>query len=108
MAWRWLGVGAAALLLALALPVGQSDSAVPAWGSWRYPLALAQDDLAGEKIERLQLVLRKLRATLQSMKAIEELEKQGLPRDQAKEIQQAAEAKVRQLTRDILFILKSM
>jgi len=104
----WVGAGIAVMLatLAPALPVMPALGAITQFG---YPQARAQDvDIEEEKLRRLQLTLKKLRVTLQSMKEIEALTQQGLPAEQAKEIRAAAEAKVRQLISDVLFILRTM
>lgn len=86
------------LFLALAVPVSTNGIS--------YQSAVAAEQAT--EMERIQLILKKLRSTMASMKDFDELEAAGMPKSQVNRMRKAMEQKVQQLTDDAVESIRGL
>ena len=91
-----------AAAFALAAPLSISES-TPTVG---YQYASAAEAVDGMK--RLNLIIKKLRDAMGSMKDFDELEKAGLNKKDVDRMRQAMESKIRQMMEDAIYAIRSL
>ncbi|WP_231288425.1 hypothetical protein [Mariprofundus ferrooxydans] len=92
---------ALALLLGVSVPVGTSSNY-----SFGFQHACAADAVDGMK--RLNLILKKLRDAMGSMKDFDELEKAGLDKKDVDRMRSAMKDKINQMMEDAIYAIRSL
>ena len=91
--------------LTLALLVLMSAPAVsPVLLQFQYPQAIA----AESSMAKIQLILKKLRGSMTSMKDFDELEKAGMPKKVVDRMRRAMSHKIKQLTEEAISSIQSL
>lgn len=74
-----------------------------------YPSVLAADqDQTDTNIKRLNLIIKKLRDAMSSMKDLDELEKAGLDKRDVDRMRKAMEEKINQMMNDAISTIRSL
>ncbi len=69
-----------------------------------YPQAVADED----SMAKIQLILRKLRSSMSSMKDFDELEKVGMPKKDVDRMRRAMSRKIKQLTDEAINSIRAL
>jgi len=96
---------AAAFSLALAALI-TAPSVSPTTGLIQYQQATAADEASS--MAKIQLILKKLRGSMSSMKDFDELEKAGMPKSDVDRMRRAMAQKTKQLTDDAINSIQSL
>ncbi len=99
-----LRMGLLALLFALvALPwLGSHGVGVPGWKSSQ---AFAEE---GGSVAQVQLIMKKLRASMASMKDFDELEKAGMNKKDVDRMRRAMQQKIEKLTEEAVGLIRAL
>ena len=89
-----------ALLVLAAAPVLSPSSL-----QLQYPQAVAAQ---GDSMSKIQLILKKLRSSMTSMKDFDELEKSGMPKKDVDRMRRAMNQKIQQLTDEAVSSIQSL
>ncbi|MDX8392011.1 MAG: hypothetical protein R8K53_05510 [Mariprofundaceae bacterium] len=93
----WLGF---ALLMTLAVAPTMSPISM----QLQYPQAVAAED----SMAKIQLILKKLRSSMSSMKDFDELEKVGMPKSDVDRMRRAMTQKIKQLTNEAIASIRAL
>ena len=91
-----------AAAFALAAPLSISEGSA----TMGYHHVAAAESVGGMK--RLNLIIKKLRDAMGSMKDFDELEKAGLNKKDVDRMRQAMESKIRQMMEDAIYAIRSL
>jgi len=92
-----------AAVFALTAPLNLSDTG----SSTGYQQAVAAESSV-DGMKRLNLIIKKLRDAMGSMKDFDELEKAGLNKKDVDRMRQAMESKIRQMMEDAIYAIRSL
>jgi len=89
-----------ALIVLMTVPIASLVSM-----QWQYPQARAAE---ANSMSKIQLILKKLRGSMTSMKDFDELEKAGMPKKDVDRMRRAMSHKIQQLTDEAISSIQSL
>lgn len=88
-----------ALVVLISAPMLSSGSV-----QWQYSLAVAEEN----SMVKIQLILKKLRGSMTSMKDFDELETAGMPKKDVDRMRRAMSHKIKQLTDEAISSIRTL
>ena len=91
------------LIMGFTLSLGMLTTISPQ-GQWSLSVPVAQ----AQGIESVQLILKKLRGSMASMKDLDALEEAGMSKDDVNRMRRAMKQKIKQMTNDAVDLIRDL